>query len=174
MWEIWKFQNTGLNNEKSNKSTRRGHLGGSVVEHLPLAQVVILGSRDRVPHQAPCGSLLLPLPVSLPLSVCLSWINKVFKKKMKERKALKDPSIKKEEATYQQTHAKQKAEWEVLGQGTTPAGSSGMGLILKIHWTHCCLPLQGFQGLLPVYDSSIWVYGGQDAPAIQGPAVRWC
>ena len=27
------------------------------------------------------GSLLLPLPVSLPLSLCLSWINKIFKKK---------------------------------------------------------------------------------------------
>ena len=30
-----------------------GHLGGSVVERLPLAQVVILGSWDRVPHRAP-------------------------------------------------------------------------------------------------------------------------
>ena len=30
-----------------------GHLGGSVVEHLPLAQVVILGSWDQVPHGAP-------------------------------------------------------------------------------------------------------------------------
>ena len=30
-----------------------GHLGGSVVECLPLAQGVILGSWDRVPHQAP-------------------------------------------------------------------------------------------------------------------------
>ena len=31
-----------------------GHLGGSVVERLPSAQDVILGSWDRVPHQAPC------------------------------------------------------------------------------------------------------------------------
>ena len=31
-----------------------GHLGGSEVEHLPLAQVVIPGSWDRVLHQAPC------------------------------------------------------------------------------------------------------------------------
>ena len=30
-----------------------GRLGGSVVESLPLAQVVILGSWDRVPHLAP-------------------------------------------------------------------------------------------------------------------------
>ena len=30
-----------------------GHLGGSVVEHLPLAQGVTLGSWDRVLHRAP-------------------------------------------------------------------------------------------------------------------------
>ena len=30
------------------KTDRQGHLGGSVVEHLPLAQVVIPGSWDRV------------------------------------------------------------------------------------------------------------------------------
>ena len=30
-----------------------GHLGGSVVELLPLAQVVIPGSWDPVPHWAP-------------------------------------------------------------------------------------------------------------------------
>ena len=29
------------------------HLGISVVEHLPLIQVVILGSWDQVPHQGP-------------------------------------------------------------------------------------------------------------------------
>ena len=32
---------------------KAGHLGGSVVEHLPLAQVMILGSWDQVPHQDP-------------------------------------------------------------------------------------------------------------------------
>ena len=49
-----------------NKPHLSGRLGGSAVERLPLAQVVILGSWDRVPHQAPCmESLLLPLPVSL-------------------------------------------------------------------------------------------------------------
>ena len=31
-----------------------GRLGGSAVEHLPLAQDVILESRDRVPRQASC------------------------------------------------------------------------------------------------------------------------
>ena len=31
-----------------------GRLGGSVVKHLPLAQGLILESRDQVPHWAPC------------------------------------------------------------------------------------------------------------------------
>ena len=51
---------------------KEGHLGGSVVEHLPSAQVVILGSWHQVLHLAPDGSLLLPLPMSLPPSLCLS------------------------------------------------------------------------------------------------------
>ena len=47
-------------------------LGGAAVWCLPLAQGVILETRDRIPHQAPCAwSLLLPLPVSLPLSLSL-------------------------------------------------------------------------------------------------------
>ena len=60
-----------------------GRLGGSVVECLPSAQGVILGSWDQVLHWAPAGSLLLPLPISLLLSVCLSWINKIFLKILK-------------------------------------------------------------------------------------------
>ena len=49
-----------------------GHLHGSVVEHLPLAQVVVLGTLNQVPHiRLSTGSQILPLP----LSVCLSWIN---------------------------------------------------------------------------------------------------
>ena len=58
-------------------------LGGSVVEHLPLAQVVIPGSWDRVPHGLPTGSLLLHLPVSLSLSVSL--MNKSIKIKNKKQ-----------------------------------------------------------------------------------------
>ena len=46
-------------------------LGGSVVEHLPLAQVVIPGSWDRVLHQAPCGEPTSPR-LSLGLFLCLS------------------------------------------------------------------------------------------------------
>ena len=58
----------------------QGHLGGSVVECLPLAQVVILGSWDWVPHRAPHREPALPM--SLPLSLSLSWINKTLKKIM--------------------------------------------------------------------------------------------
>ena len=47
------------------KEVRQGHLGGSAIEHLPLAQGVILESQDRVPHQAPCMR-----PASL--SACVS------------------------------------------------------------------------------------------------------
>ena len=45
----------------------QGRLGGSEVEHLPLAQVLIPG---QVPHWAPNKEHLL-LPVSLPLSLCV-------------------------------------------------------------------------------------------------------
>ena len=34
------------------KTANIGNLGGSAVERLPSAQVVTLGSWDRVPHQA--------------------------------------------------------------------------------------------------------------------------
>ena len=49
-----------------------------MVEHLPLAQGVIPGSWDRVPH--------LPLPVSLPLSVSCELINEILKKNYMEIK----------------------------------------------------------------------------------------
>ena len=43
----------------------------------PSAQGVILGTRDRVPCQAPCMEPASPSPcVSASLSLCLSWINK--------------------------------------------------------------------------------------------------
>ena len=49
-----------------------GSLGGAVVWCLPLAQGVILETLDRIPHRAPgAWSLLLPLPMSLPLSLCV-------------------------------------------------------------------------------------------------------
>ena len=62
-----------------------GHLGGSVVEHLPLAQGMILGSWDQVPQRAPMRNLVLPLPMSLPL--CVSLMNEYIKSlKKKKRK----------------------------------------------------------------------------------------
>ena len=47
------------------------HLGGSVVEHLPLAQGVILGSRDQVLRRAPHRE-----PAFLSASVSVSLMNK--------------------------------------------------------------------------------------------------
>ena len=51
------------------KSSGMGRLGGSVVEHLPSAQGVILESQDQVPTSGSPRSLLLPLLMSLPLSL---------------------------------------------------------------------------------------------------------
>ena len=51
---------------------KEGHIGGPVVERLPLAQVVIRGPGMESHIGLPAESLLLPLPMSLPLSVCLS------------------------------------------------------------------------------------------------------
>ena len=55
------------------KLAMQGSLGGAAVWRLPLAQGVILETRDRIPRRAPdAWSLLLPLPVSLPHSLSLS------------------------------------------------------------------------------------------------------
>lgn len=49
-----------------------GCLGGSVVEHLPLAQVMILGFWDQVLHWAPHRESACPSAyVSVSLSVSL-------------------------------------------------------------------------------------------------------
>ena len=54
------------------KNKNLGSLGGAAVWRLPLAQGTILETRDRIPHQAPgAWSLLLLLPMSLPLSLSL-------------------------------------------------------------------------------------------------------
>ena len=50
------------------KSPGMGHLGGSVVEHLPLAQGVIPDPGIESHIRLPVKSLLLPLSVSLPHS----------------------------------------------------------------------------------------------------------
>ena len=50
-----------------------GCLDGSVVEHLPSAQGVILEFQDRVPHQVPCMEpASLSAYVSASLSLCVS------------------------------------------------------------------------------------------------------
>ena len=55
----------------------KGSLGGAVVWRLPLAQGAILETWDRIPRRAPgAWSLLLPLPMSLPLSLSLSDYHK--------------------------------------------------------------------------------------------------
>ena len=54
-----------------------------MVEHLPLAQGVTPGSWDQFLRiRLPTGSLFLPLPMSLPLSLCVSHeqIIKILKK----------------------------------------------------------------------------------------------
>ena len=67
-------------NEKKRGAGRRvriksgflGSLGGTAVWRLPLAQGAILEIQDRIPRRAPSAwSLLLPLPMSLRLSLSL-------------------------------------------------------------------------------------------------------
>ena len=67
---------------KKNK-TELGRLGGSVVEHLPLAQVISRGPGMESRIGLPAGSLFLPLSMYLPLSVCFSGINNKILKKNK-------------------------------------------------------------------------------------------
>ena len=52
-----------------------GHLSGSVVEHLPLAQVVILGSEHRVLHWALHTEPASP-SAYVSTSLCVSLTNK--------------------------------------------------------------------------------------------------
>ena len=50
------------------------HLCGSAVEHLPLGQGVILGFRDRIPHQASCMDAASP-SAYVSVSLSMSFIN---------------------------------------------------------------------------------------------------
>ena len=49
----------------------QGCVGGLGVEHLPLAEVMIRGPGVKSHTGLRTGNLLLPLPVSLLLSLCL-------------------------------------------------------------------------------------------------------
>ena len=68
-------QSMGLGEEElpfmDQNPSGEGCLGGSVVEHLPLAQVVIPGSWDRVPYQAPHRKPASP-SACVSSSVCVS------------------------------------------------------------------------------------------------------
>ena len=57
------------------ENSHPGRLGASAVEHLPLAQGMILGSGIESHIGLPAWSLLLPLPMSLPHSLSLSLMN---------------------------------------------------------------------------------------------------
>ena len=52
-----------------------GCLGGSGIEHLPLAQVVIMGSWNQVPHWAPRREPASP-SAYVSVSLCVSLMNK--------------------------------------------------------------------------------------------------
>ena len=58
------------------KTMSMGRPGGSAVERLPSAQGVILGPGIESRLGLPAWSLLLPLPVCLPLSQSVSLMNK--------------------------------------------------------------------------------------------------
>ena len=51
------------------KKNYKGACVAQSVKHLPTAHVMVPGSWDRAPHQAPCslGSLLVPLSLLLPM-----------------------------------------------------------------------------------------------------------
>ena len=59
--------------------SKRDPVGGSVVEHLPLAQVVIPGFWDQIPHWPPCMEPASPsacVSASPSLSLSLSlWVS---------------------------------------------------------------------------------------------------
>ena len=57
------------------ENTNEGCLGGSAVEHLPSAQVVIPGSWDRVLHEAPCREPTSP-SACVSASLSMSLMNK--------------------------------------------------------------------------------------------------
>lgn len=56
----------------SDKTLLLGHLGGSVVEFFPLAQIMIPGSWDGVSHQAPWQGACFSFCLCLYLSLCVS------------------------------------------------------------------------------------------------------
>ena len=63
--------------EMRHQTSLAGHLGGSVLERLPSAQGMILGSWDGILHRAPRKELASPsVCVSASLSLSASLMNK--------------------------------------------------------------------------------------------------
>ena len=77
----------------SKKGVSGGRLGGSAVERLPLAQVMILGSGIESHIRLPAGSLLLPQPVFLTFSLSESLMNKLKKYIKKNTHTKKQPFL---------------------------------------------------------------------------------
>ena len=82
---IMEGMRVSVDNCRKLKQVMWASLGGSAVWHLPLAQGLILESRDRVPHWAPCMGPASPsacVSASFSLSPCVSheYINKLKKK----------------------------------------------------------------------------------------------
>ena len=61
---------------------REGQLGSSVVEHLPLALVIIPGSWDQILYQTPRREPASP-STYVSASLCVSLVNKVKSSKKK-------------------------------------------------------------------------------------------
>ena len=81
--DIFRGESGWRKRENSSKVVGQGHLGGSVVERVPLAQVVVPGPGIQSHIRLPAGSLLLPLLFPLPLCVSHEQIiNKISKKKV--------------------------------------------------------------------------------------------
>ena len=61
--------------QSAQKTSLYGHPDGSVVECVPLAQVMILGSWDQFPHQAPLRKPASP-SAYVSASFCVPLMNK--------------------------------------------------------------------------------------------------
>ena len=57
------------------KNSTQGHLGGSVVERLPLALVMIPGFWDQVPYRSPCREPAAP-SAYVSASLSMPFMNK--------------------------------------------------------------------------------------------------
>ena len=94
-----KFQpHLGCGDDSKQKTTleKQGRPGGSAVKHLPSAQVVILETRDRVPHGASRREPASPSAcVSGSLCVSHEQINKILKKRKKtfKKEAIRKSSV---------------------------------------------------------------------------------